>query len=190
MKIRILIPVMAAAALMSACAGKSVKSLPAQADKAETVASLPVAGAVPAVPGASEADIQEASVPEGSLRGGDFASDPSLGTVYFDYDRYAISDSTRGTLEKNADALKSKKGNDILVEGHCDERGTVEYNIALGQKRAREVREYYIRLGVDGGKVATISYGEERPVCPDHNETCWAKNRRAETKLRGGKTSS
>jgi len=72
------------------------------------------------------------------------------------------------------------------VAGHCDERGTIEYNLALGQRRAKEVRDYYLRLGVSGKSVATISYGKESPLCREANEECWAKNRRAETRIRTG----
>ena len=71
-----------------------------------------------------------------------------------------------------------------MAAGYCDERGTVEYNLALGQKRAKEVREYYIRLGIPGQTLATISYGKEAPLCSASNDDCWAQNRRAETRVR------
>jgi len=71
-----------------------------------------------------------------------------------------------------------------LVEGHCDSRGTMGYNLALGQKRAKEVRDYYTRLGVPGSSIGTISYGEEKPSCEDETEECWGKNRKADTKVK------
>ncbi|MBI3288424.1 MAG: OmpA family protein, partial [Elusimicrobia bacterium] len=83
-----------------------------------------------------------------------------------------------------AAVIKERKDSDFLIAGHCDERGTVAYNLALGQKRAKEVRDYYIRLGVDGRRVATISYGKEEPQCSEATEACWSRNRRAITGVR------
>ena len=80
--------------------------------------------------------------------------------------------------------LKEHSDWEALVEGHCDERGTTEYNLGLGQRRAAAVRQYYMTLGLDGGRIATISYGKEQPVCTEHTEDCWAKNRRGVTKVR------
>jgi peptidoglycan-associated lipoprotein len=185
MKLKVLLPVLAAAVMLSAaCANKGIKSTPANANKVETVTNLPGDSAVPAVPGLGGEKLDEASVPEANIRGGEFTADAALAPVYFEFDKYSIGNDARAALEKNSGELKAKKGDDVLVEGHCDERGTIEYNIALGQKRAKEVREYYMQLGIPGETITTISYGKERPACQDHNEDCWAKNRRAETKLR------
>ena len=107
-----------------------------------------------------------------------------------DYDSASLSEDTLATLKENAAVLKARKGAVALVAGHTDERGTVAYNIALGQKRAKEVRDYYIRLGVDGRKLATISYGKEMPACSTSDEDCWGRNRRAETRLRAPATVS
>lgn len=123
-------------------------------------------------------------VTEASLRGSGFESDPDLEPVRFDYDSSQLSPQMLDTLKANAAFLKAKKGYEFLVAGHCDERGTVAYNLALGQKRAREVRDYYIRLGVDGRLIATISYGKEQPGCSESNEECWGRNRRAVTGVR------
>lgn len=106
----------------------------------------------------------------------------SLETVYFDFDKYELTPKARETLSKNAKIIMENNLN-IIVEGHCDERGTNQYNLSLGQKRANAVKEYYIRLGVNPSKIATISYGEEMPVCFQQTEECWALNRRAETKV-------
>lgn len=125
-----------------------------------------------------------AAAGEGDVRGTGFAAHEGLQTLYFDFDKYSLSQAEQAKAAKNADQIKAKADEDSLVEGHCDQRGTIEYNIALGQKRAREVRDYYIMLGAKGEKISTISYGKEKPVCADANEACWSKNRRAETKTR------
>lgn len=125
-----------------------------------------------------------AEVTEASLRGTGFDVDPELKAVRFDYDSAQLSGEALDALKANAAEIKSRKGMEFLVAGHCDERGTIAYNLALGQKRAKEVRDYYIRLGVDGRKVATISYGKEQPECTDSTEECWSNNRRAVTGAR------
>jgi len=125
-----------------------------------------------------------AEVIEASLRGSGFDMDPDIQSVRFDYDSAQLSTETLDILKANAAVMKTRNGTEFLVAGHCDDRGTVAYNLALGQKRAKEVRDYYIRLGVDGRKVATISYGKEQPNCSDATEDCWSKNRRAVTGVR------
>jgi len=121
---------------------------------------------------------------EASLHGKQFVETTDLQTIFFDYDQYGLSDTARATLQKNADYLKDHPDYEALVEGHCDERGTTEYNLALGQKRASSVRDYYIRLGVPGKSLATLSLGEERLICTEHTEDCWLKNRSAVSKVR------
>ena len=123
-------------------------------------------------------------VTEASLRGSGFENDLDIKPVRFDYDSAQLSEATRDVLKANAAVMKTRKGSEFLVAGHCDSRGTVAYNLALGQKRAKEVRDYYIRLGVDGRKVATISYGKEQGECSDATEECWSQNRRAVTGVR------
>jgi peptidoglycan-associated lipoprotein len=121
---------------------------------------------------------------EAPVRFNDWTAVPQIETVHFDFDKAELGEADRAILQKNAEYLKSESDKMALVEGHCDERGTIEYNLALGQKRAAAVREYYGKLGVPLGSIATISYGNEKPVDTAHNEAAWAKNRRAETKLR------
>lgn len=106
----------------------------------------------------------------------------SLDTINFDFDKYELSENAKNTLSKNAKVILENKYT-VTVEGHCDERGTNQYNLSLGQKRANVVKEYYIRLGVPEKNIATISYGEEKPLCFESTENCWSKNRRAETKV-------
>ena len=101
--------------------------------------------------------------------------------VYFDYNSYALRPDALSTLKVNAEAFKGTLANYyIQIEGHCDERGTQEYNLALGEKRALAARDYLIKLGVSGDRIITISYGEEDPADPGHTESAWALNRRAE----------
>lgn len=121
---------------------------------------------------------------EASIHGKEFSTVEGLDAILFEYDSAQLSAAALASLKKNAEYLKSHPQQDVLVAGFCDERGTIEYNMALGQKRAKEVREYYIRLGVNGRAIGTISYGEELAVCADATEACWASNRRAETRLR------
>jgi peptidoglycan-associated lipoprotein len=102
-----------------------------------------------------------------------------LKDVYFDYDRYDLSSDARTILRANADWLKSNSNARVEIEGHCDDRGTNEYNLALGAKRAQSAREYLTSLGVAPARLSTISYGEEIPVCKEESDDCWRQNRRA-----------
>ena len=122
--------------------------------------------------------------PYGVVRGGEVASVETISPVYFAFGGHALSEETRKILQGNAAVLKAHKEWLAVVEGHCDNRGTVEYNLALGQKRAKNVRDYYARLGVPEASMGTISYGEENPSCEEETEPCWAKNRKAATKVK------
>ncbi len=104
---------------------------------------------------------------------------PMLENIHFDFDRSFIRSDAKPILGKVAAYMKKNPGAKLQVEGHCDERGTSEYNIALGQRRADSTRKYLTNLGVEGSRISTISYGEEKPADPGHNEAAWAKNRRA-----------
>jgi peptidoglycan-associated lipoprotein len=108
-----------------------------------------------------------------------------LGEVFFDFDRSEIRDTDRATLTKNADALKRFDFLRVTVEGHCDERGTVEYNLALGERRARSAYDYLVSLGVPADRLKTVSYGKEVPVCQASTEECWQRNRRAHFTVTG-----
>lgn len=102
-----------------------------------------------------------------------------LNDVYFDFDKSSIRDDAKSALQSSAKWLSSNPKAKIKIEGHCDERGTNEYNIALGEKRAEAAKKYLISLGVKADRLSTISYGEEKPQCKEQNEDCWQKNRRA-----------
>lgn len=103
-----------------------------------------------------------------------------LGSVYFDFDSAELSAASREQLAKNARFLQEHPELVVAVEGHCDERGTGDYNLALGDRRANAVKSYLSTLGVEGSSLQTISYGEERPECQTSTESCWSRNRRAQ----------
>jgi len=103
--------------------------------------------------------------------------------INFGYDSYAIDSSELPKINAVGNYLKQNGAIRIVAEGHCDERGTVEYNLALGQKRAEAVKAYLVKMGIDGGRIRTISFGAEVPVDPGHTEDAWARNRRAHFKI-------
>lgn len=193
MRSRFAVPALALLAVMliAAPACKSTKSL-------ETGAAEETTGIQPAEPmegeDASAAEELEADrwgdnqIREDEVRGTDEmdvleSGRAAMQTVYFAFDSSALSDVALRTLDENARWLKQNPGVRVTIEGHCDERGTTEYNLELGARRARAVRDHMARLGVDEGRIETISFGEERPADPGHDETAWAKNRRAEFTL-------
>jgi peptidoglycan-associated lipoprotein len=106
-----------------------------------------------------------------------------LKDIHFDFDKYNIRPGDAEILKENAALLKKYPKVKVQIEGHCDERGTVEYNLALGERRANNTKKYLISLGVSADRISTISYGKERSLDPGHNEEAWAKNRRAHTVL-------
>lgn len=113
-----------------------------------------------------------------AMRRGENAAEGPLKNIYFDFDLYDLRSETRETLKANADWLKVNLGTQLEIEGHCDERGTTEYNLALGAKRAQVAKDYLVTLGISGERISTVSYGKELPVCRDKSEGCWQKNRR------------
>ncbi len=102
-----------------------------------------------------------------------------IGDIHFDYDKYDIRQDDLPTLKKVASYMQKYSKLRVIIEGHCDERGTNDYNFALGQKRANSAKQYLISLGIPSSKIDIISYGEEKPICTQQNESCWQKNRRA-----------
>ena len=101
-----------------------------------------------------------------------------LGDAYFELDMSTIKDDARATLQKDADYMKRWPSIKVTVEGHCDERGTPEYNLALGDRRSVSVKDYLVSLGIGADRIMTVSKGKEQPVCTDHMESCWQQNRR------------
>jgi peptidoglycan-associated lipoprotein len=121
-------------------------------------------------PEVAETDIQalRRAIAEGRVR-----------PVFFDYDSAELTRESRTTLEENARWFRKYPGADLTVEGHCDERGTEEYNLALGDRRAQTASDYLVQLGIPSSRLETVSFGEERPFAPGHNEAAWSQNRRA-----------
>jgi peptidoglycan-associated lipoprotein len=140
----------------------------------------PAAPEVNDTPETDPLDSADLNVINEELRRRGFSAD-----VYFDYDESTLTDDTRDKLSRNADLLKSNAQFSVTIEGHADERGTNEYNLALGERRANAVRDYLGSLGVSGDRLRTISYGEERPVCTTNEESCWSQNRRAHMIITG-----
>lgn len=118
------------------------------------------------------------SIPEEEVVAEEKPVEIKLEPIYFDFDRYFIREDAKPSLNRNARTLKDNPQVKIRIEGNCDERGTAEYNLALGEKRARAAMDYLKNLGVDPNRISTISYGKERPLYPGHNEEAWSKNRR------------
>ena len=171
-----------AAALAAGCGGKkrppAVSTAPPPTE--ETGRTLPTE-----VPPAGEPGPDVRSLGAESARGEDFTpSDAETGEggpledIHFEYDSANLTDQARSVLEKHALWLQNHRPAKVLVEGHCDERGTVEYNLALGEKRARAARDYLASLGVSTDRLRTVSYGKERPLDAASNEAAWAANRR------------
>lgn len=130
-------------------------------------------------PGMGESDMAHGSLEQ--YRKGSLGRDEQgpLEDVHFSYDSIELTDSAREILRTNADWLREHPKAKVEIEGHCDSRGTIEYNLALGAKRANAVRDYLTSLGVAGDRITTISYGKELQLCQEETETCWAENRRA-----------
>ena len=108
-----------------------------------------------------------------------------LGDVYFDFDKADLTEESRARLARNADWLRAHSEFEVQIEGHCDERGTNDYNIALGQRRAAAAKDYITSLAVPASRLSTLSYGEERPQCTESEEGCWARNRRGHFMITG-----
>ncbi len=129
--------------------------------------------------GGSVASTGPGAVPGAQVSPKEFIESRALKEIHFDFDKYDISPEAVKLLEENAKWLKSNAKTLVLIEGHADERGTSEYNLALGERRSKATRDYLVSLGIEGVRVSTISYGKERPLCNEHTDGCWAQNRRA-----------
>jgi peptidoglycan-associated lipoprotein len=169
-----------ACVVLPACGGK--KRLPAVSGPGSDERTTVTGGG--GQPVESGPDIQPLDAD--TARGEEFAlSDPETGEggpladIHFDYDQASLSPEAQATLADHAKWLSAHGGAKVRVEGHCDERGTVEYNLALGERRAQVTREYLVQLGVASGRLAIVTYGKERPLDPASNEAAWARNRRA-----------
>jgi peptidoglycan-associated lipoprotein len=148
---------------LAACASKAPKQLPPEPAGTSTSTESGTRGVVPG----SQADFVAV------MQGQD--------TIYFDTDRYNIDSADAAALQAQAQWLAKYPNKRATIEGHCDERGTRDYNLALGERRANSAKNYLVSLGVDASRLSTVSYGKERPVALGSNEEAWAKNRRAVT---------
>lgn len=119
----------------------------------------------------------QAGLPGGGMAGGPGGNE--LNDIFFDYDRFTVRADGVQAMEQNARWLRAHKGQNVLIEGHCDERGTQAYNLVLGEKRARSAKRYLEDLGIAGSQLQITSYGENRPVCKEQTENCYQRNRRA-----------
>lgn len=142
--------------------------------KKQEVAPAPAAPAPAPAPTAAapEADLEDLAHQAGALL-----------PIYFDFDKYNIKDGEVAKLDKTADWLGKNPTVKIRIEGNCDERGTNEYNLALGEKRASSAQSYLLKLGIAADRMSTVSYGEEKPVAQGHNEEAWSQNRRDDFKI-------
>jgi peptidoglycan-associated lipoprotein len=146
---------------------------------AQPTTAAPPSGGTGAGPATTPAPAPATAAPVARPAPQEFRADAALKDVYFDFDKYDIRPVDAKSLDSNATWLKSNANHLILIEGHCDERGTNEYNLALGERRAKSTMNYLVSQGVQASRITIISYGEERPGCTEKAEECWAKNRRA-----------
>jgi len=146
----------------------------AAASKAEARTAEPSSGIQPASQRGTTAGSSTTARPNPA----DFGPASELGDVHFDFDRYDIRPGDAKILDTDAAWLKTN-GYQLLIEGHCDERGTNEYNVALGERRAKSTMNYLLAQGIAATRMTIVSYGEERPVCAEHQESCWSQNRHA-----------
>jgi peptidoglycan-associated lipoprotein len=133
--------------------------------------------------GITEEDLARAEALRKKRLAEEAAKESSMKDIFFDFDSYVIKPSDTATLKEIGNWLRRNKDIKVAIEGHCDERGTAEYNLALGQKRAEAVKEYLIKAGVEQSRIKTISYGKELPFDSGHSEDAWARNRRAHFKI-------
>ena len=142
----------------------------------ETVKETIVAAPAPPPPAPTAAPATPAPTVRPAPK--EFAVNANVKDIFFDFDRYNIRPDASKVLDENASWLKANAGQLVLIEGHADERGTVEYNLALGERRAKAAMNYLVAQGLQAGRFTVISYGKERPFCTDRNEACWSQNRR------------
>ena len=158
--------VVAAGVLLAGCGKKPPAPMPAPPAPAPTQQATPPPPPPPPPPPAPAPTPVPVTVAD-------------LKLVYFAFDSYALDDAARAALDDDAKLLRDHADLKVVVEGHCDERGTVAYNLSLGEKRAKAAYDYLVGAGVTADRLSTISYGKERPADPGHDEAAWAKNRRA-----------
>ena len=171
---------LALAVLAAACASTDKTTEAPVADRSPTTTSPNTGTANPST---------TARTPTGDSQAGNPLRDPnnilSKRSVYFDYDSNSVKDEFRGVVQAHSRYMTDKRDSRIRIEGNCDERGSREYNLALGQRRAEAVKRVMTVLGVQDGRIETVSFGEEKPVANGHDEKAWSQNRRADIKYAG-----
>jgi peptidoglycan-associated lipoprotein len=187
----ILLVMLAVPIVLAGCAKRpatTAAAVPAPTGTAATTGAAPAPAApapapAPAAPAPTESAPATAApqTPGSTARPSpkEFVSVPELKDIHFDFDKYDIRPGDAKVLDSNASWLKSNPDQLLLIEGHCDERGTNEYNLALGERRAKATMNYLVSQGVQANRITIISYGEERPLCTEHSESCWSQNRRS-----------
>ena len=158
--------VLAIGMIASGCAKKSMQAPP-------TPPAPPAQKETPATPPKGKETKDETPAPSKVIGSGDFEP------AFFDLDAYVLRDDARTALDHDGKLLRDNAGVKLTIEGHCDERGTAEYNQALGEKRAQAARDYLVNAGIEGSRLQVISYGKERPFDTGHDDSAWSKNRRA-----------
>jgi peptidoglycan-associated lipoprotein len=175
---------LALAALLAACESTPVADpstqAPVESRKATLPGAPPAGGAAGTASGTPQSQVASVDLSKSAAA----ATAPSQRLVYFDFDSFVIKDEFKPMLDAHARVLAANRGKRMVIEGHTDERGSREYNLALGQKRAESVLRVLTLLGVTDAQVEAVSFGEERPAETGHDEAAWAKNRRAELKDR------
>jgi peptidoglycan-associated lipoprotein len=180
-KTALVVLVMASALAYSACAKKAPPAPPPP----PAVAPEPPPPAPPPPPRPEPAPVVDEYARLKAMSAEEIEKSGLLAEVFFDYDKAEIREQDRAVLAKDAEALKRFDFLRVTVEGHCDERGAVDYNLALGDRRAKAAYDYLVSLGVPADRLKVVSYGKEIPVCAQSNEECWQKNRRAHFTVTG-----
>jgi len=163
-----LVAVIALGVALTGCAKKAAQTPPTPPPAPPQAATPP-----PTPPTPPTNETPPTPPPTAHVTSGDFTP------AFFDFDSYTLRDDARGALDQDAKLLRDNGDIKVTIEGHCDERGTAEYNQALGERRAQAAREYLVAAGIQTGRLQIISYGKERPFDPGHDEGAWQKNRRA-----------
>jgi len=169
---------LAVAAIAAGCASKETKTEAPVSDR-----SAGVTQPTPSSSGSSTTPAQQPTIAGNPLR--DPSNILSKRSVFFDYDSNVVKDQYKGLVQAHSRYMGDKRDSRIRIEGNCDERGSREYNLALGQRRAESVKKMMTVLGVGDARIETISYGEEKPMAPGHDEQAWSQNRRADIKYAG-----
>jgi peptidoglycan-associated lipoprotein len=179
-KVFVLVLILALGFILISCAQRKVVQPQQPTTPTETRAKAPEGKPEQKVPEEKITEQQIAKIETKEVEASKYAEEKSIfEDIYFDFDKYDIRPDAKPMLQSVADWLIKNKSSELLIEGHCDERGTNEYNLALGDRRARATRDYLVSLGVASGRIDIISYGEEKPLCAEKTEECWQKNRRA-----------